>query len=137
MNNEQIVEIRNFFKTLANFPFLLSGNGVNDYNSALNFINSFQEEEILFECFLSGLISQSEFYPINIEKWLKYAKYCNFNHLAIIDENMDLEQGGPVVDWYIYPKFIKWICKYSPKDVASFMDERDHDFLHLNIEDRV
>lgn len=133
MNDDQTRKLRAFLEELTNFPFLLKGVDVYDKNSALEFVNSYQEEEQIYEHFLTGLVNQSEFYPINVNEWLKFAKICNYNHPAILDENIDLTEGGPVNDWYIYARFIKWLIKNSPNNVHLQLDEQDKQFLKYDV----
>jgi len=129
MENEQIRQVRTFFDELTNYPFLLKGVGVCNQKDALKFLKSFQEEEQIYEHFLTGLISQSVFYPVEVNKWLNVARLCNYNHPAILDERIDLTEGGPVSDWYIYPKFIKWLIKNAPNKTGLDLDKQDQDFL--------
>lgn len=133
MDNEQIRQVRTFFDELSKYPFLLREVGVCSQSDALEFLNSFQEEEQIYEHFLTGLISQSEFYPVATGKWLKVAKLCNYNHPAILDEAVDLTEGGPVNDWYIYPKFIKWLVKNTPSQIDLEFDRQDQEFLECDI----
>jgi hypothetical protein len=133
MTNDEIRQLQNFFAELVNFPFLLNAVGIYSKKDAEEFVASYQEEEQILEHFLSGLINQSMFYPVSPNKWMQMAKLCNYDHPAILDECIDLPEGGPVNDWYIYPRFIKWLHKNAPNVSNLDFGERDQVFLNYEM----
>ena len=102
-------------------------------DDAKYFIESHQQQEFVYEAFIRGLISQADFYPINPDLWLEMACWCNFNDPAILDNRLNVNEGGPVADWYIYPKLLKWlVANKVGLDVLHFSDT-DMVFLHYDL----
>ncbi|WP_413208460.1 hypothetical protein [Rhodospirillum sp. A1_3_36] len=135
MDNDSIREVRTFLSKLVDYPFLLKRIGIEDVEGANYFVNSNQEEEFVYEAFLLGLVHQTAFYPSDPNLWLSMARKCNFDHPAILDENIDITEGGPLVDWYIYPKLVQWLVKNSPDGRKLNLNKIDKCFLYFKIPD--
>lgn len=115
MNKDDVKQLRSFLTDLTDFYFLLKPIGIFNHQAASDFIASHQEEEEqVVEHFLTRLIKQSMFFPTSPNKWVLMAKLCDYDHPAIIDARLDITEGGPINDWYIYPKLLKWLHNNAP-----------------------
>lgn len=131
MTRSDTTEVREFLYNLAQYPFLLKDRGIDTTEDARRFINESQEEEPVYEAFLYGLIRQSIFYPVEPEVWVEMARRCNFNHPAILDKSSELPQGGPVSEWYIYPKLLRWLLQHRASEFVLNLTEDDQKFLSV------
>ena len=133
MDNVSIHELRDFFAELVNHPFLLERVGVRSIDEANDFVGSHQEEEPVYEAFVLGLINQVSFYPPDPNRWVSMARKCNFDHPAILDDKISLDEGGPIAEWYIYPMLLKWLVHNAPQGVELHLNEKDITFLHYEV----
>lgn len=133
MENYQIAELREFFGELAAKPFLLKHFGIRSEREAREFLHSHQEEEYIYEPLLFGLINQSDYYPTDPNKWIRMARYCNFDHPSILEGSFQIPEGGPINDCYIFSKLLKWLVINDPEGGKLRFTPEDKAFLKLNI----
>ena len=129
MDNTTICELRHFFSKLTAYHFVLESEGVSSVEGAKEFVASNQEEEVIYEAFLIGLIGQADFFPPDPDVWVSMAKKCNFDHPAILNDSIDLEEGGPISEWYIYPKLLRWLVQNGANENNLHLTDSDRPFL--------